>query len=60
MFDFSNDDLTQKKLNNTKELFDRANKNESVLFQDVVSFDTKALIEAGIYNPYSNELKENR
>lgn len=57
MFDFSNDDLTQKEVEQYKELFDRANKNESVLFQDVVSFDTKALIEAGIYNPYSNELK---
>jgi hypothetical protein len=57
MFDFSNDDLTQNEVEQYKELFDRANKNESVLFQDVVSFDTKALIEAGIYNPYSNELK---
>ena len=57
MFDFNNDDLTQQEVEQYKELFDRANKNESVLFQDVVSFDTKALIEAGIYNPYSNELK---
>jgi hypothetical protein len=57
MFDFNNDDLTQNEVEQYKELFDRANKNESVLFQDVVSFDTKALIEAGIYNPYSNELK---
>jgi len=57
MFDFNNDDLTQQKVEQYKELFDGANQNESVLFQDVVSFDTKALIEAGIYNPYSNELK---
>lgn len=57
MFDFKNDDLTQKEVEQYKKLFDRANQNESVLFQDVVSFDTKALIEAGIYNPYSNELK---
>lgn len=57
MFDFNNNDLTQQEVEQYKELFDRANKNESVLFQDVVSFDTKALIEAGIYNPYSNELK---
>ena len=57
MFDFNNDDLTQNEVEQYKDLFDRANKNESVLFQDVVSFDTKALIEAGIYNPYSNELK---
>lgn len=57
MFDFNNDDLTQQEVEQYKELFDRANKNESVLFQDVVTFDTKALIEAGLYNPYSNELK---
>lgn len=57
MFDFNNDDLTQQKVEQYKKLFDGANQNESVLFQDVVSFDTRALIKAGIYNPYSNELK---
>ncbi len=47
MIGFTNDDLTQKEVEQYKNLFDRVNKNESIFSQNIVSFDTKALIEVG-------------
>ena len=39
-----------------KRVFREAEQNGSVLFKDVISFDTAFLIKQKIYNPYSNEL----
>lgn len=57
MFDLNSNDLKKSEVDNYKELFSQASENESVLFQDVISFETQALIDAGIYNPKTNELK---
>lgn len=56
MFDLYHDDLSQHQLKKYEKRFDDAQAKGNILFQDVVSFDTKALIEAGIYNPYTNHL----
>lgn len=56
MFDLQYDDLSQEQVEQYKKLFNESNKNQSVLFQDVVSFETDALILAGIYDPATNEL----
>lgn len=56
MFDFDSNDLSEEEKNNYKELFEEASKNQSVMFKDVISFETEGLIQAGIYNPISGEL----
>lgn len=56
MFDLYDDDLSIEQLKKYEKRFDEAQSKGNILFQDVVSFDTKGLIEAGIYNPYTNHL----
>lgn len=56
LFNFENEDLSldQKKVIQKK--FSDAELNGSILFKDVISFDTDFLIEQKLYNPYTNEL----
>jgi len=56
MFDFYSDDLTGDDVKLYKQKFQKAQKNGSVMYRDIVSFSTEALILAGIYNPFTNEL----
>lgn len=56
LFDFTSDDLTQEEVAKLRNDFNKAQENGNVMFTDVVSFDTKGLIEAGVYNPYTKEL----
>ena len=56
MFDFYSDDLTGDDIKLYKQKFQKAQKNGSVMYRDIVSFSTEALILAGVYNPFTNEL----
>lgn len=56
LFNSSKDDLTVAEEAEIKKQFSKAEKNGSILFKDVVSFDTADLIEAKIYNPETKEL----
>ena len=56
MFDYCNNDLSRKEVLTYKKEFTKSQKRGNILYQDVISFDTKGLIEAGIYNPYNGFL----
>jgi len=56
MFDLTKDDFSIKDVTETKKRFKEAQANGSVMWKDIISFKTEALIVSGIYNPYSNEL----
>lgn len=56
LFNSNKDDLTVAEEAEIKKQFTKAEKNGSILFKDVVSFDTASLIEAKIYNPETKEL----
>jgi len=56
MFDFYNDDLSSDDIKSCKKKFQQAQENGSVMYRDIISFSTEALILAGVYNPYTNEL----
>ena len=56
MFDFYSDDLSMDDVKEYKQKFSEAQHNNSVMYKDVLSFSTEALIAAGIYNPYTDEL----
>ena len=56
MFDFYNDDLSSDDIKSYKKKFQQAQENGSVMYRDIISFSTEALILAGVYNPYTNEL----
>lgn len=60
LFNSSKDDLTVAEEAEIKKQFSKAEKNGSVLFKDVVSFDTADLIEAKIYNPETKELNRKK
>jgi len=55
-FDFYSDDLSPADIRTYKRKFQEAQKNGSVMYRDVMSFSTEALIVAGIYNPFTDEL----
>ncbi|MGX4601698.1 MobP2 family relaxase [Faecalimicrobium sp. JNUCC 81] len=52
--------LTETEKEVLKEKFATAQKNGSVMWQDVYSFDNKWLKEQGLYNPETKELDEER
>ncbi|PFM62714.1 hypothetical protein COJ48_18385 [Bacillus cereus] len=52
--------ITQKDLSDIKEIVGEAQKNGSVYYQDVVSFDTDFLIQNKLYDPHTDTLDENR
>ncbi|MDH6364525.1 hypothetical protein M2139_001484 [Enterococcus sp. PF1-24] len=56
MFNQSNNDFNREDVRLMKEEFNRAGEKGNILFQDVFSFDTKSLIDLGIYDPIKDEL----
>ena len=56
MFNLVNDDFSNEDVNKAKKHFKEAQANGSVLWKDVISFKTEALIATGVYNPHTNEL----
>ena len=55
-FDYYSTDLSSDDLKSYKRKFREAQKNGSVIYRDVMSFSTEALIVAGVYNPFTDEL----
>lgn len=55
---FDQFDLEQKKL--MKEIFEKAQNNGSLLWQDVISFDNQWLEKHGLYDPKTNLLDEGK
>lgn len=60
LFDNNTDLMNENDKLNSKELFAKAQKNRSVLWQDVFSFDNKWLEKQGLYNPRTKELDEKK
>jgi len=56
MFNLTNADLTVAEVRKIKKQFQNAQANGSVMFKDIISFQTEALIAAGVYNPYTDKL----
>lgn len=56
MFDFFSYDLSVEEVGEYKKKFEKAQKANSVMYKDVLSFSTEALISAGLYNPYKDTL----
>ncbi|MBU4642989.1 MobP2 family relaxase [Bacillus toyonensis] len=52
--------ITEKDLDEMKGIVGKAQKNGSVYYQDVISFDTNFLIENKLYDPHTDTLDENR
>ena len=50
------DTLTQQDKQKLKELFTRAQKNNSVMWQTVFSFDNRWLQQNGLYNPLTRQV----
>ncbi|EOS7974970.1 hypothetical protein DZ775_RS14760, partial [Enterococcus hirae] len=51
LFTANKNRLSKEERNTVKKLFRQAQKNDSLMWQDVVSFDTNWLIEVGLYDP---------
>lgn len=60
VFTNDSDGLNESELEYIKSMFDIAQENNSLLWQDVFSFDNKWLEEQGIYDSLNNELDEYR
>lgn len=58
LFTQNKNQLTKDERKEVKRLFEKAQKNESIMWQDVVSFDTRWLIEQNFYDPKTEELNE--
>lgn len=57
LFTMIKNDLSMEEKMEYASQFNQAQENQNVMFRQVFSFSTKGLIEAGIYNPYNNELQ---
>ena len=60
LFTANKDHLSQKERQVVKNLFRKAQNNDSLMWQDVVSFDTNWLTEVGLYNPKTDTLNESK
>lgn len=60
LFNKDTDLMSENEKLNSKELFAKAQKNKSILWQDVFSFDNKWLEKQGLYNPKTKELDEKK
>ncbi|MGL5642898.1 MAG: MobP2 family relaxase [Paraclostridium sp.] len=60
LFNNDTDLMNENEKLNAKELFAKAQKNKSVLWQDVFSFDNNWLEKQGLCNPRTKELDEKR
>nr|WP_245569568.1 MobP2 family relaxase [Enterococcus pallens] len=58
LFTANKDHLTIKERQAVKNLFRKAQSNDSLMWQDVVSFDTDWLTEVGLYDPKNDRLNE--
>lgn len=58
LFTANKDSLTKDERQKVKELFRKAQKNDSLMWQDVVSFDTNWLVETGLYDAEQDVLNE--
>ena len=57
LFNMIKNDLSMEEKQDYASQFNLAQQRQNVMFRQVFSFSTKGLIEAGIYNPYNNELQ---
>ena len=60
LFSINKEKMTSEDLEDVNSIIKSAQKNGSVFYQDVISFDTDFLIQEKIYNPDSNELDEQK
>lgn len=58
LFTVNKSHLTKEERQKLKESFQLAQKNDSIMWQDVISFDNQFLKEGGIYNPANGYLDE--
>lgn len=56
LFTLDKNDLTTREEKAMAKQFSQASKKGSILYKDVISFDTAALIREGIYNPNTKKL----
>lgn len=54
------DSLDREQRKKVKKIFEQAQQKESILWQDVVSFDTNWLIQQGLYDPLDQWLDESK
>lgn len=60
LFTANKNRLSKKERDTVKKLFRQAQKNDSLMWQDVVSFDTNWLIDVGLYDPKAKRLNEEK
>lgn len=60
LFDDLKDILDEEDINNSKKLFELAQKNKSIMWQDVFSFENLWLEKNGLYNSRTKELDEKK
>lgn len=60
LFDSNSNCMSKEEKEYAQKLFEQAQKNGSVMWQDVFSFDNKWLEEQGIYDPITGSLDENK
>lgn len=58
LFTANKDHLTKEERLTVKKLFQKAQSNDSLMWQDVVSFDTNWLTEVGLYDAKNDQLNE--
>lgn len=58
LFTVNKDHLSMDERQSIKKLFRKAQSNDSLMWQDVVSFDTNWLTEVGLYDPKTDTLNE--
>lgn len=60
LFDSNSNCMSKEEKEYAQKLFEQAQQNGSVMWQDVFSFDNKWLEEQGIYDPITGSLDENK
>lgn len=58
LFTNTENDLTKESKESLKLLYQQAQENKSIMWQDVISFDNDWLMEMGLYNPEDNTLDD--
>lgn len=58
IFTAKKSNLSQEERDNLKELFNKAQENDSVMWQDVISFNNKWLAKHGLYRPGTGWINE--
>ena len=60
LFDSNSNCMSKEEKEYAQKLFEQAQQNGSVMWQDVFSFDNKWLEEQGLYDPLTGSLDENK